>query len=362
VIVRPRPVLPRSRSAARDTEGDVEYPYAVMEPQSDFFVHAQQVHELRSHSLSESDTRVYLIDPVLRMLGYGNFSDLRREVPIPASKEFIDYELLIDGQPKAIVEAKALRHGITDQDAAQCVQYASILGAPWCLITNGAVWHLYYAYGTGALAEKKVAQVRLDGDEASLAEAWRVLSLVSKASLGQANPLTRLLVERVVIDELRRPDTAVVAALRKAVRDRFREQVPSQVILEVLDRLRGGQPASAVAHSSALSLPIRTAPPMPRVPGAPRTSTPLDALVTAGLIPADSSLECTLYGVTHAARLGEGRMELNGQLYDSPSAAVSALRDGKASNGGVTWKYKGQTLADWRARLPQVAGTKLGPT
>jgi predicted type IV restriction endonuclease len=182
-----------------------------MEMQSDFLHHAQQVHELRSHSLSETDTRVYLIDPVLRMLGYGSFSDLRREVPIPASKEFIDYQLLIDGHPKAIVEAKALRHAITDQDAAQCVQYASILGAPWCLITNGARWHLYYAYGTGALAEKKVAEVRLDGDEGHLAEAWRVLSLVSKTSLGQANPLTKLLVERVVRDELSRPDSGYVA-------------------------------------------------------------------------------------------------------------------------------------------------------
>jgi hypothetical protein len=88
----------------------VEYPYAAMEIPAAFAQPAHQVHELRSHRLSETDTRVYLIDSVLRMLVHGSFSDLRREIPIPATKEL----LLIDGQPKTIVEAKALRHAITD--------------------------------------------------------------------------------------------------------------------------------------------------------------------------------------------------------------------------------------------------------
>ena len=168
----------------------------------EFFSHAQRVQELLSHNLSEADTRVRLIDPVLAILGYVGVSDLRREVPIPASREFVDYELRIDDRPLVVVEAKALRHVITDQDAAQCVSYASVLGAPWCLITNGLSWQLYYAYATGPLASKRIAQVRIDSDQRSLSEAWRVLSLITRDSLSQANPLTKLLVERVVIDEL----------------------------------------------------------------------------------------------------------------------------------------------------------------
>src|SRR5438094_9588248 len=93
----------------------------------EFFDHAERIKSLLSLSLSEADTRVHLVDPVLKMLGYVAVGDLRREVAIPASREYIDYELRINDRPIAIVEAKALRHSITDQDAAQCVQYASIL-------------------------------------------------------------------------------------------------------------------------------------------------------------------------------------------------------------------------------------------
>lgn len=197
-----------------------------MEAQSDFLGLEQHIQQLLSLKLSEADTRVHLVDPVLRVLGYHGVGDMRREVPIPASREFVDYELRIDDRPKAIVEAEALRHSITDQDAAQCVQYASILGAPWCLITNGVVWQLYYAYATGALASKRVAQVRLDGDEQALGEAWRVLSLVAKDSLGQNNTLTKLLVERVVIDELNRTDSPAIATLRRAVKSHRRSRTP----------------------------------------------------------------------------------------------------------------------------------------
>jgi hypothetical protein len=78
----------------------------------------------------------------------------------------------------------------------------------------------------------------------------------------------------------------------------------------------------------------------------------LNHLISAGLLPADASLECKLYGITHVARVRDGKIEMGGQLYDSPSAAASALRDGKASNGWVIWKYKGEYLADLRARVP----------
>ena len=122
--------------------------------------------------LSEADTRSYLIDPVLRLLGYSGVDDLRREVAIPATKESVDYELLVGGEPQVVVEAKALRSRITDQHAEQCVQYASVLGIRWCFISNGIEWLLYDAHAKGPLAEKRVAAVRLDGNDESLVQAW----------------------------------------------------------------------------------------------------------------------------------------------------------------------------------------------
>ena len=114
---------------------------------SEFDRHLTTVQEYAGLNLSESDTRAYLVDPLLRLLGFADGKHLRREVTVPATKEFLDYELLVDGQPEVIVEAKAVRHSLSDRHAAQCVQYASVLGVRWCLITNGLAWALYDAHG-----------------------------------------------------------------------------------------------------------------------------------------------------------------------------------------------------------------------
>jgi hypothetical protein len=225
-------------------------------------------------------------------------------------------------------------------------------------VTNGLSWQLLYAYATGPLAAKRIAQVRIDSDDRSLAEAWRVLSLIGKDSLSQANPLTNLLIERVVIDELNRPDSAAIQALRRVVRERFREQVPAQAVIDAIERLRGpdaiqGKTEMAVVgESGAPSTVLRR-----RQRDAATTS--LTQLIAAGLLPPDATLECKLYGVTHVARVRDGRIELNGAIYDSPSAAASALRDGKASNGWVIWKFKGEFLAELRARLPVASNREV---
>lgn len=102
-----------------------------------FAAHVKLVREHVGLSLSEADTRAYLVDPVLRILGYETVGDLRREVSDPATKESLDYALLVDGKPHVIVEAKPVQQGVADQHAAQCVQYAAVLGVRWCLVTNG---------------------------------------------------------------------------------------------------------------------------------------------------------------------------------------------------------------------------------
>ena len=213
-------------------------------PKPHSWAHAEKVQaDYLSLRLSEADTRSYLIDPVLRLLGYEGVKHLRREMPVPATKEAIDYELLVDGKAHAIVEAKAIRHQIAAQDAAQAVQYASILGVRWCLITNGLHWALYDAHANIPLAEKRVAEVRLDGDPTAVAHAWTVLSLFSREAVASTSPLTSLLIERVLADELqgrRRAAPGCNAPLRRAGCRR---------------RRRRRDPALAAAWLSASSIP-----------------------------------------------------------------------------------------------------------
>jgi hypothetical protein len=208
-----------------------------------FATHAEELQSKYSGlRLSEADTRSYLVEPVLRLIGYEGVEHLRREVAVPATKESLDYELLVSGEPTAIVEAKAIRQRPTDQHAAQCVQYASILGVRWCFITNGVEWLLYDAHAKGPLADKRVAAIRLDGDDESLKRAWDVLSLFTRGALERSDPLAGLLVERVLIDELGDPTSATVNAVRKALRARFGERVNGSVIVAAAERLMLGEP------------------------------------------------------------------------------------------------------------------------
>jgi len=319
-----------------------------MSSEHEFLEHAAMVRDYAAMNLSEADTRAHLVDPVLTLLGYKGVDALRREVPVAATREFIDYELLAGGAPQALVEAKAVRHAITDQHAAQCVQYASVLGVRWCLITNGVSWAIYDAHARGALAAKHVATVRLDGDAPSASKAWAVLSLFARESLARSSPLTRLLVERVLTDELGRSDSPAVNALRRAVKERFGENVTGQAILDVL---RESLTPPISAEMAAAEQPSLDGAPAKARRERVNVNSGLNELIAAGLLPPDAALECRLYKQTFAARVKEGKIELQGRMYGTPSAAAAALRDGKASNGWVIWKYKGRLLADLRSEL-----------
>ena len=346
------------------------------EPPAEFLNHVQSLATYAAQNLSEADTRVYLIDPVLRILGYTTVGDLRREVPVPATREFIDYELYAGGKAQAILEAKAVRLPVTDAAAAQCVQYASILGVRWCLVTNGVTWAIYNAHAAGALPEKRVATVRLDGTEDEVQEAWEVLRLFSRDSLASANPLSRLLAERVVADELSNPESQAIQALRRAVRSRFGERISGQAVVEIIDKLMGRTRRSGIAANGPgpQAKPDAPAPPQGSSAPAPAAGTaaengagapagrrkvnlPLKPdgsrvtiadLVGAGLLKVGDRLTIQIGPSSGEGFVLPDGIQVNGQAYPNPTIAARAVRDSTV-NGWDYWKYGDKTLADIRA-------------
>ncbi len=316
------------------------------------------VGDYASMHLSETDTRVHLIDPVLKILGYRGVDDIRREVPVAATREFIDYELRAGGRPVALVEAKAVKHAMTAQHAGQCVQYAAILGVRWCLITNGVAWTIFDAHAKGALADKHVAEVRLDGATDLAAKAWSVLSFFT---LSQSVPLTKLLIDRVIADELSQTDAPAILALRRAVKDRFGENVSGQAVVDgIAEMVRAAIPGVGVTDNETLAdtkpaprLDHFQSPTPPRARVQKPVGNGLMELVASGLLPPDAELKCTLHGITHLARVRDGQIEFGGATYKTPSAAAAALKGGgrQGVNGWVTWKHEGTLLADLRAKL-----------
>ena len=113
--------------------------------------------------LSEADTRALFIDPILRALGYRGVQDIRREVRVRESRELVDYVLSVGSQPRVGVEAKAIGLPLTDSDAGQVVQYCSILGIEWAVVTNAQEWWLYHQFAQAPLSGKLVFRLNLVG-------------------------------------------------------------------------------------------------------------------------------------------------------------------------------------------------------
>jgi hypothetical protein len=74
-------------------------------------------------------------------------------------------------------------------------------------------------------------------------------------------------------------------------------------------------------------------------------------LVEANLLPPDATLIATVGGVTHVARIRDGNLEIDGQVYPTPSAASIAVRNVRSWNGWRDWHYEGQSLHFLRERI-----------
>ena len=138
------------------------------------------------YKLSESDTRAVFLEPLLEALGFNPITDIRREVIIPDNKERLDFQLLVDGQPRLIVEAKAFAHPLTAADGAQAVNYANVLGSQWAVATNGREWRLYNQFANTPAADKLVMSLDLAvWDDSSFPALFEQLWLTSKESCRQ---------------------------------------------------------------------------------------------------------------------------------------------------------------------------------
>ena len=93
--------------------------------------------------VNETQTRVVLIDPLLRALGWDTSDPelVTQEYDIGGKR--VDYALLDDqGNPVVFLEAKRLDEQLSSH-RSQIVAYASERGITYPAITNGNEWEVY---------------------------------------------------------------------------------------------------------------------------------------------------------------------------------------------------------------------------
>lgn len=119
---------------------------------------------------TEAATRYAVIDPVLGLLGW----DVHEATSVlaeyrsgSASTTFVDYALLRDGQPVALIEAKALGVALADNHLEQLSNYCvncQPRSVRWGILTNGDRWRLIDAFRVQQpLPERVVLDCSLNG-------------------------------------------------------------------------------------------------------------------------------------------------------------------------------------------------------
>ena len=110
---------------------------------------------------NETRTRVALIDPLLRALGW-DVSD-----PAAVTPEYnvggrrADYALLSpDGRPAAAVEAKKLGESLLSH-RMQMLNYSNASGVEYAGLTDGDHWELYEVFQRGQLEDRKILDVSI---------------------------------------------------------------------------------------------------------------------------------------------------------------------------------------------------------
>lgn len=95
---------------------------------------------------SETETKSKIIRPILESLGWsftGDEVQLEYPVSIATQDYYVDYALLIDENPVAFVEAKALKNNLSQKDARQIIDYCKHEEVKWGILTNGKEIRIY---------------------------------------------------------------------------------------------------------------------------------------------------------------------------------------------------------------------------
>ena len=108
---------------------------------------------------SEAQTRMSLIDPLLRVLGWETADPALVTAEYYLSGAWADYALLdADGKPVAIMEAKKLNEPLAAH-VLQMVNYANLSGVPYAGLTDGNRWELYRVFDQKPLQDRLILNV-----------------------------------------------------------------------------------------------------------------------------------------------------------------------------------------------------------
>ena len=132
----------------------------------------------------EARTRVSLIDPMLRALGWSVADPSQVRLEFECGDNRLDYVLMgEDGTPLAGIEAKRLDEmlgGVIGKLKADSLALQNRFGAEYYILTDGNLWRLYHGIGVTEIDTRKQTMFRVSISDSqtgecalALAQLWR---------------------------------------------------------------------------------------------------------------------------------------------------------------------------------------------
>ena len=129
-----------------------------------------QIAEMRStNSISEAQTKEWLIRPFFEMLGW-QFSNWAEVVPEDGDEagQRADYCFYFDKVPKVLVEAKPLKNNLNDQQMIiNKLNYCSNRNIPILILTNGDTYKVFFNEIPGIGVQKLLFEFTLTNETAT---------------------------------------------------------------------------------------------------------------------------------------------------------------------------------------------------
>ena len=110
----------------------------------------------------ERRTRQMLIDPLLKVFGW----DVLDPSLVYLEHNKMDYALISDATPVAVIEAKALGESLEKKAITQAITYAVENTIPYIIVTNGDRWEMYEVFKQADLEDKKLMAFQLSEQSA----------------------------------------------------------------------------------------------------------------------------------------------------------------------------------------------------
>ena len=108
----------------------------------------------------ERRTRQVLIDPLLKAFGW----DVSDPDTVYLEHNHMDYALMSDDRPVAVIEAKPLGNALETRVRTQAIAYAIDNNIPYIVVANGDRWEMYEVLKPGTPEDKKLMEFQLSKD------------------------------------------------------------------------------------------------------------------------------------------------------------------------------------------------------